>query len=134
MAQASASAASVPGRPGSLSSRRTISCTWSFFALPSPTDRLLHLERGVFENRKPREHAAQIAAPRACPRSSVDCGFTFTNTFSTAAFGRMVALDHLREAVEDGREALGEASPARSSGCGRSPRTRERFRIFSTTP
>ena len=30
------------------------------------------------------EAVAQIAAPRAWPRSNVDCGFTLTNTFSTA--------------------------------------------------
>ena len=29
---------------------------------------------------------AAAAAPRACPSSNVDCGFTFTNTFSTATW------------------------------------------------
>jgi hypothetical protein len=52
--------------------------------LAVPDHRLLHLQRRVFGDRQPACTAAAIAVPRACPRSSVDCGLTLTNTFSTA--------------------------------------------------
>src|ERR1041384_4956305 len=72
MAQASASAASGEGSPGSASRRRTMCWTCSLRAWPLPTTDCFTCT------------AAQIAVPRAWPSARVDCGLTLTNTFSTA--------------------------------------------------
>jgi hypothetical protein len=49
------------------------------------------------ETGSPHATAAQIAAPRACPSSNVDCGLTLTNTFSTATCpGRCSAMTSLK--------------------------------------
>jgi hypothetical protein len=59
--------------------------------------RLLDLQRGVLRHRQPAQTAAQIAAPRAWPSSSVDSGLTLTNTFSTATWsGACSAITSLR--------------------------------------
>src|SRR5882672_1577570 len=84
IAQASASAASGEGSPGSASSRRTMCCTCSFAAWPLPTTDCFTCSAVYSDTGRPAITAAQIAVPRAWPRSSVDWGFTFTKTFSTA--------------------------------------------------
>ena len=102
IAQASASAASVDGWPGSRSSRCTIACTCVLCRLPVAHHRLLDLQRGVLVHGQPaRPPARLIAAPRAWPSSSVDCGFTLTKTISTTATCGLVLRESLRRAVED---------------------------------
>ena len=85
MARPSASAASLPGRPGSLSSRFTISCTWLLLARPWPTIAFFICSAVYSATGSPPETSAASAAPRACPSSSVLCGLTLTNTISTEA-------------------------------------------------
>jgi hypothetical protein len=46
---------------------------------------LLHLQSGVLGHRQLGLHQRGNQGPRACPSSSVDCGFTLTKTISTAA-------------------------------------------------
>src|SRR5581483_4288035 len=84
MAQASASAASGVGSPGSASSRRTMCCTCSFAAWPLPTTDCFTCSAVYSATGRPAITAAQIAVPRAWPSSKVDCGFTLTKTFSIA--------------------------------------------------
>ena len=52
IAMPSASAASLPGSPGSFSSRFTISCTCALAARPCAGHGLLHLQRRVFGHRQ----------------------------------------------------------------------------------
>src|SRR5258706_2037935 len=93
MAQASASAASSEGSPGSSSRRRTMCCTCSLAAWPLPTTDCLTCSAVYSATGRPASSAAQIAVPRAWPRASVDCGLTFTKTFSTAtAVGAWAAI------------------------------------------
>ena len=100
--------------PAGCSRRFTISCTCSFFAWPLPTTACFTCSAVYSETGSVASTAAQIAAPRAWPSSSVDCGFTFTKTFSTATSTGRVARDHLGEALEDGREARAAAARASS--------------------
>src|SRR5207244_2402391 len=84
MAQASASAASAEGAPGSASRRRTMYWTCSLAAWPLPTTDCFTCSAVYSDTGRPASTTAQIAVPRACPSASVDCGLTFTKTFSTA--------------------------------------------------
>ncbi len=85
IATPSASAASVPGKPDNFSSRCTMSCTCAFCALPWPTTACLTCRAVYSATSKSAPTNAQIAAPRAWPSNSVDCGLTLTKTFSIAA-------------------------------------------------
>ena len=78
-------------------------------------DRLLHLQRRVFGDRAGRAStAAEIAAPRACPSSSVDCGLTLTKTFSTAtSVGRCCAITVARSRRITPRRSGSSPSPVR---------------------
>src|SRR3990170_4144499 len=84
MAQASASAASGAGSPGSRSRRFTMCWTCSLAAWPLPTTDCLTCSAVYSDTGRPAITAAQIAVPRACPSARVDCGLALTNTFSTA--------------------------------------------------
>src|SRR6185503_9904170 len=93
IAQASASAASGLGSPGSASSLFTMCCTCSFLAWPLPTTACLTCSAVYSATGSPAITAAQIAEPRAWPSASVDCGLTLTNTFSIAtSCGRLAAI------------------------------------------
>src|SRR6185436_11088587 len=93
IAQASASAASGLGSPGSASSLRTMCCTCSFFAWPLPTTACFTWSAVYSATGRPAITAAQIAVPRAWPSSSVDCGLTLTKTFSIeTSCGRFDAM------------------------------------------
>ena len=85
IAQASASAASGDGAPGR-SSRRAHHLLHLLLrrALPWPTTACLTCRAVYSATGRPASTAAAIAAPRAWPSSSVECGLTLTNTFSTA--------------------------------------------------
>ena len=85
MATPSASAASVPGKPGSCSRRETMSCTCGLAALPVPTTDCLIWVGEYSATSRSAPTSAVIAAPRAWPSSRVECGLTLTNTFSMAA-------------------------------------------------
>ncbi len=85
MARPSASAASLPGRPGSCSSRRTISCTWDLAARPWPTTAFFICSAVYSATGSWLATRAVTQAPRAWPSSRVDWGFTFTKTISTVA-------------------------------------------------
>src|SRR5712671_728946 len=84
IAQASASAASAAGSPGSASRRFTMCWTCSFLACPLPTTDCFTWSAVYSATGRPASTAAQMAVPRAWPSASVDWGFTLTNTFSTA--------------------------------------------------
>ena len=78
IAQASASAASGDGSPGSASRRRTMCCTCSLRGMAVADHRLLHLQRGVFGDRQAGEHrsadrrAARLAEREGRLRIDVD--------------------------------------------------------------
>ncbi len=76
-------------------------------------DGLFHLQRGVFRDRQSCTTAAQIAVPRACPSSRVDCGLALTKTFSRAiCSGRHSAITSFKPSnidLEAQRELAREA-------------------------
>ncbi len=87
--------------PAGAAGAATMSCTCSFAALPWPTTACFTCSAVYSATGSPASTAAEIAAPRACPSSSVDCGLTLTNTFSTATSVGPVARDDLAEVVQD---------------------------------
>ena len=57
----------------------------------------------------PASTAAAMAAPRAWPSSSVECGLMLTKTFSTATSVGTVLGDHVRQVAHDDAEPHGQA-------------------------
>ena len=90
----------------------TISCTCSFAALPWPTTACLTCSAVYSLTGKPASTAAEIAAPRAWPSSSVDCGLTLTKTFSTATSVGRCAPITLARSRRMTLEAIGQARRA----------------------
>src|SRR5471032_634490 len=117
MATPSASAASVPGRPGSASSRATIACTWSLAALPWPVTACLTCSAVYSATLSSASTSAQMAAPRAWPSSKVDCGLTLTKTFSMAAVGP-VGGRHFGNAAQNDFQAHRQFAFAAFNGAG----------------
>jgi hypothetical protein len=62
-----------------------MACTCSLAALPWPTTACLTCKAVYSATGRFAVTSAAIAAPRAWPSSSVDCGLTLTKTISTAA-------------------------------------------------
>ena len=133
MAQASASAASAAGSPGSASRRFTMCCTCSFAAWPLPTTACFTCSAVYSATGRPASTAAQIAVPRAWPSASVDCGLTLTNTFSTATSAGRVLGDHVVQPFEDRLQPRGELARAGSDAAARR-RKRSLLPLCSMTP
>ena len=89
-----------------------MSCTCSFAALPWPTTACFTCSAVYSMTGSSASTAAEIAAPRAWPSSSVDCGLTLTNTFSMAtSVGRCRAITS-REIARGSRGGAPGSSPS----------------------
>jgi hypothetical protein len=83
MAQASASAASAAGTPKIEQAAHHVRDLF-LRRLAVTDDRLLHLQRGVLDDGQLGQYRGANRGAARLPKSSVDCGLTLTNTFSTA--------------------------------------------------
>ena len=99
---------------------------------PVSDHRLLDLQGGVLVDRQPAATSVVIAAPRACPSSSVDWGLTLTKTISTTALcgwywrstSPMPVVDRLQPGRQRLRARCGSRRSRRRPGAGRRRRSR----------